>query len=352
MDLTYRLLGIAARLSERMSHFRVNFVPINWAVMVLLGAFAITGASVTRDALVNGQQPRAVKVGELLEHRNLDRNYVSVKAPLVRYVLSEHEKGSDVAERTWGLLLDPETKRGMLAEFEGPVGSPSDEVEVTALTGMVVSLKGDVRRKMEEAGGKIDDVPVELDYVLKTGDAPGSAVVGIVTTLVCGIPLALLLIVFAMKYTIFRRTGDYGVDMAAMSAEVPEQGIDLRATGRFVLDQKNAQRFLDMPVAMGTLETGELALVANVDASRSFMGITTEQRKGYWGLVMEHGSVSNVERGILYIGTAARPALRFRYRVAGTRTTDTAIVSVGNAAEREAVAAELSKVAGYSVATA
>ena len=145
----------------------------------------------------------------------------------------------------------------------------------------------------------------------------------------------------------FRRTSAPGADLASLSAPAPESGYDIRATGRFVLDEKNAQRFLDVPAGMGTLQTGEMAVVANVDASSNFMGITTEKRAGLWALLVEPGSLARPERGTLYLGLAARPAIRFQYRSAATHQSEAAILTSSTAAGRAALIAERNQLAGY-----
>src|SRR5215813_9294880 len=82
MSLLYRLMGVVARFSERLSHTRVNMIPLNWGVMVIVGALFAAGATQTRDAVVNGEKPRPVTIADMLAHRDTERNFVSVRGRL------------------------------------------------------------------------------------------------------------------------------------------------------------------------------------------------------------------------------------------------------------------------------
>jgi len=95
---------------------------------------------------------------------------------------------------------------------------------------------------------------------------------------------------------------------------------------------KHKQRFMNVPAAIGTLDNGDLALLANVDASSAFMGVTYAQRAGIWVLTMAAGSIGSLQEGTLYYGTKAMPAVRFSYKEAGSNASRTAVVTTSSAA--------------------
>lgn len=121
----------------------------------------------------------------------------------------------------------------------------------------------------------------------------------------------------------------------------PAQGADVRVTGAFVLDGKTSQRFLDMPSGYGTLESGETIFASNIDASNRFMGITTAKRAGTWTIVLKNGSARVGDHGLLYAGTAVRPALKLSYVEAATGKPAQAVLSFGTERERARVLALL-----------
>jgi hypothetical protein len=349
MSIVYRLLGAVARLNERMSHTSVNLLPINWLAMVGLGVLFGVGVTQTREAVVNGATPRAAPLGEVLAHRNVERNFVTVVGPVLPEILRETSKSSGDVRRTWGIMVDPQGARAIFIEFKGSSGT-GIEPQVMTITGMLAPLESRVRQKLDEMGGKIEDVPIDAEYVIQEGRSPGDAMTWGLTTALSGILLLLFVITFLRQYIIFQKAGARVASMAGTPpAVMPGQGVDLRVTGRFVLDEKNARRFLDVPAGMVTLETGEPAFVSNIDASSKFMGATTVERKGLWAIIVQRDSLRDPDVGTLYVGLATRPALRIRYVDAATSRRETAVLSCETESEREAVIAELNKAAGYGL---
>jgi hypothetical protein len=78
------------------------------------------------------------------------------------------------------------------------------------------------------------------------------------------------------------------------------------------LDEKNRQRFVDVP-AVVSLHEGSPVIASNIDASRRFMGITTSKRSGIWVMPIAAGSITDRAFGYLYFGLSRRHAFSFSY---------------------------------------
>jgi len=202
------------------------------------------------------------------------------------------------------------------------------------VTGMLRPMDSDLRAKAQEGGGTIEGVPLDLDTMLVEGEQPGNALVWGLVAGAAALLLALFVITFLMKYVVFQKVplapGRFG---GAPDVD-PAQGANVRVTGNFLLDGKSGQRFLDVAAGYGSLETGELAFVSNIDASSRFMGVTTASRKGMWAVIFQNGSARVLDHGLLYAGFTPRPALRVDYREIATGKPSQAILSFGTEGER------------------
>lgn len=333
MEFLYRLLGLAARINESASRLRVNFVPVNLSMMLVLGMIGlVTGVGAILEAGEAGP-PRTVRLVDVLAHKGTERRFVKVAGNLDSTVSIQARSGDEddaTAEvKTWVPLVDGTGKRGILAELHGtsPATAAGKTVE---LTGQLESLDSDLLHKLQEKNGKIGGIKIDTELALVEGAEPMNPLVLAGVSLVTGIPALLLFITAINQYVVFRKMP---LLPGTPVGELPEK-IDLRMTGRFVLDERNSRRFLDVPAVSGPAETGELLFVSNIDASSRFFGITTSKRQGFWVIAVQPGSLQAPEPGVMYLGTAARPALRLRYRRPGGGPVETAIASFGSEVER------------------
>ncbi|HZT41251.1 MAG TPA: hypothetical protein VFA07_03635 [Chthonomonadaceae bacterium] len=364
MNLLYRLMGIIARVSERLSHTRVNFVPINLAAIAGLILLFGIGLVETRDAVVNGDKPRTTTLAAITAHQNTEHNYITVSGTLVPKLAIQRVSKSETSDNenvqnSWVPLVDSDGEHGVFVQLEGDTGAETPYK--TTVTGMLVPIDTEMRKKvMEEIGSlpKGTKFPIDLDFMVKDGAHPGDPGLWITTTVLSGLVLALALITLAQKYVVFQKT-TAGMPMAVVSSSSfappvidPQRGLDLRLTGKLSLNEKNSQRFLDVPARMVTLETGEQAFASNIDASSRFMGVTTSKRAGIWASIIQPGSLREAEPGRLYVGLATRPALRLHYTDAATARPETVILSCANEAERQTLIQEINRIAGYAVVKA
>jgi hypothetical protein len=334
MDFLYRLLGVAARLNESGSRIRVNFIPINLAVMFLLavGTFALTGGAL--EGWSNGLSPRQARITDVLAHRDMDRNYVTVTGTLIPGAPITETRGLEGSVvRTWLPLMDATGKKGLLVEARNPPGS-QEKPRIVDVTGMLHGMEGDLRRELE--GHPMAPIKIDLEYVLEEGERPGNPLLLSAGAVLVGGLFLLGAVSLALRYVIFRKTGEANL---LSGGPLPER-MDLRLSACLTLG-KHRCRFLDMPAGTGITESGERLFVSNIDASSRFFGVTTSERRGYWTTGIQPGSLDRVEPGFLYLGTARRPALRIRYRDVHTGRTAFAVLSFGTDEERAAMYRDL-----------
>lgn len=168
--------------------------------------------------------------------------------------------------------------------------------------------------------------------------------------------LALFLQSVARNDIVFRRV-DLGPD--AMPTPPPcEAEAIVAASGQFAIDQgwsrwerfkdslifgtSRKRWFTEVPALLVLLETGELALLANVDASTRLFGLVPlEKRAGIWAIVMSRDRLAVPRRGRQYFGMRDRPAAQIRFR-GGRRS---AVVSFETEESREAFLSRLAELA-------
>ncbi|MGV3720945.1 MAG: hypothetical protein ACO1SX_08540 [Actinomycetota bacterium] len=340
MELLFRVLGLVARISERMSRFRVNFIPSNLGVMAVLLVVFFSCSVGALSAFAGSGGPATIRLVDLLAHRDPSASYVRVTGNLysgAALVARSGRSEDSAVAKTWMPLVDGSGKRGILVERNTPTGTEAG-IKTVEITGMLEPMDEDLQAKLKTTDGKLDGIKLDTEYTLAEERSPGDPWSYTLAAVISGTLLGLLLVTFAMQYVVFRPvTAEPGLPVAVDET----REIDLRVTGSFVLNGAHRQRFLNMPAAMGRTETGEVLFVSNIDASSRFMGFTTNKREGYWVVPIQPGSVPKFELGRLYVGLAVRPAVRFRYQEPQARPTQTAIVSFENEAERTAAMRDL-----------
>jgi hypothetical protein len=333
MSPVYRLLGIAARVGETLGRTRINFIPISWGVVFGLGVLAVAGAGQFRDAVVNDTKSRAVGISELLAHQDTDRNFVTVKGILIPAAVFKKSKRGYV-ESSYLALVSVADKRALLVKYAGNRDSEADAAEAE-VTGMLETLESNLASELRKTGGEVSGLPIDTELMLVAGRAPGNSLVwGIVTVAAVSLLIALL-VARKSHYVVFRPETAPDAELSPSSS--PPDGIDLRASGLFQLDARAAQRFLDVPAEILRLESGDLAIVSNIDASSRFFGIKTADRAGLWAIVVRPEYLTSIEHGTLFLGFGPKPALRLSYRDLGNGKPMRAVLSFADAAQRAAM---------------
>ena len=325
MRIVNHLLGALAKTNSALWRYRINFIPLNLALAILLGALGIASLESTTDALRNAEAPSTVSL-EQIRANAINQNYVSVSGVSVPEAVYEYgNKGADgkltSVDKSWYPLVDAENQRVLLVQHVGPVGS--GDASVKTVEGMLRDLDTSLATKLAAERYEIDGFPVEQRYMLVEGEAPGSPwLYGIATAAIGGV-LACGAIVTVKRNTIFQPSGRQA---SSLPDADPAEAARVSVTGDLGLDEKTVKSFVEMP-AMLVVRDGTPVIASNIDASSRFMGFTTKQRSGIWVMAIAAGTVSEGEFGHVFYGLARRNAFRFSYTDSVARKKRRAIIA-------------------------
>jgi hypothetical protein len=335
MELVFRALGLAASANNALTRYRVNFIPISWILTGVAAAVCVTSVNGYLESVRNGREPQPVVVKDL--GASADATFVRTSGtiyPNAGFKYGEEDANGNLKSVQMELvpLVDPATRQAVFVQLppQHRFGTEESDVQVT---GMLRPMQIFLARELRLSNYRYKGVQVVQGFVLVADETPGNAGAWQLGALLSGGVVALFLYLTLKRNTIFVRG-------AHASSEAAGQPGEMYATGTFTLD-KHTRRFIDVPAALGQLESGEIAVVANVDASSSFMGVKYEDRSGLWMLPIAAGSIGAIQEGALYYGRTSRPALRFTYRDALSNRSRTAILTVPASHARATLIAEL-----------
>lgn len=353
MSVFYRLLGLVAKGNERMYRYRLNGVPSNFLILIIVGIVLGIAINATYEAAINGSKPMKLPLEQVLDRTDLNTRFVETSGPIVpgaSLVYGEEKNGNvGKVEAVYVPMISKAKQKILLVKFKEDITDRPPGV--TEVRGMMRRPAPVLTKKLTEMGGKIGPLAVDQKYVLEEGSSPTHVAVAGLGAGVLGLVMVLFAMAIARKNLIFQRTPQNAhVLPDPTTAPAPEGGIGLRVSGRFVLGEKLSQRFLNVPAAMGPIESGELAFVSNIDASKKFMGTVTEKRQGYWAVLARPETIQEPELGRLYLGLSAFPALKLFYTDAVTQKPASAVLSFPNEEHRLAMLNELSKAIGRPLA--
>ncbi len=334
MDLLFRILGVAARVTESLSRRSINFIPLHLALMAGCAVACVAAGSVALDGLRNAGPPRELTVARIVAENPPTGSYVRVTGELtpthgLKLITTKKKSQEKRVSSVFVPLSDPGApKQALLVQMK------TKELETVRggrviVTGTLKSVPGTLEKKLTADNNRVGPFEVVATRVLAEGDTPEDPVV--MGSLAGAAGLVALLMLFSMlrRYTIFRVTPAENWNQAPGAP-----GTEAFATGRFTLEEKNARKyFVRMPAVFGDTEDGNWAILANIDASSHFMGFRTRDRSGIWSISMSPREVRTLERGILYYGMDSLPSLRIRFE--GESGSGSAIVSFRTRAERE-----------------
>jgi hypothetical protein len=325
MDLPYRILGSFAWASEVMSRSRVNGLGLNWWIMLGIGMFAGFAGYQTYESIHNRAGARDVTVAQAVADKELLDTFVRVTGGnlFVDGILSQGED-----EKTngpiWVPIVDQDKKYAMYVQLEEGVGA--GDISKDAIRGMLRRLTNDLKDHVAAEGIRADGVRLDTGVMLVAGERPARLWLWGTLTVLSGLVILLMLLPVVMRYVVFRRHGA----APALAAEVPPvdpAAIGLHVSGKFRLDDKTRQRFLDTPAIVAEMESGDRGLLANVNASRTMYGHVTENRAGTWAILIRAGTLDPPDYGSMYCGSKPRPAMRLRFTDAATNKRAVAVLS-------------------------
>jgi hypothetical protein len=338
MDFIYRILGWVARASEGMARSRVNGLGLNWWIMFAVGLFTFFAGYEMYESLHNRGAARDVTVAQAVADQALRDTFVRVAGGHfdVEGALSQGEKPDDDGP-IWVPMVDADQKHAMYVKLEK--GIDRSDMSRDGIRGMLRSLPIELKDHVAAKGLKAEGVRMDTGVMLVAGERPARLWLWLTLTSIGALIVLSMLLVIVKRYVVFRRgtTTDLPSDIPA----VDPANICLRVSGKFRLDERVRQRFLDTPAIVAEMESGDRGLLAHVNASVSMYGHVTENRQGVWGILIKSGTLEPPQYGTMYAGSTPRPAMRLCFTDAATGKRSSAVLSFATPDGRDSVRAAL-----------
>ena len=311
VETIYRFLGWSAAFSEKQSRTRANGIPFTWWLMFAFGVISVLGTYQVRESLVNGTKPAEISLSDVIMRGDMEDRYISTRGQFVLGGgLAMTEKGnSDKPRKLYIPFVNVTTRSAVYVEVDPDWAKKPADMDAHHVSGMVRKLDHDLKQELGNKTQRFADIPINTERMIVAGDRPARLWIWIPVAAVPGILTLLLLLAFLQRYVVFRRTAEPASDATAAEDKPQAAGV-IRVTGRFSLGPKDRQRFHNMPAVIAELEGGMIGLVTQTDASISFMGTVTKERKGVWMIPIRSGTLGEPEFGRDYFGGGAWPAFR------------------------------------------
>lgn len=342
MNPIYRLLGLTAYLSESASRTRGNGIPLNWLVLLVLGFLLAWPMHEAIEVKNNEGDPIQTTVAEATNSNKLLDRYIIITGqlhPEESVTETENNKVKD-ENISWIPLVDTEHRRamyvktditepsrGVISRVEGSQANFAAAPRVY-VSGMLRKIPTGLQSAVRTSSKPIAGINLNSEYMLVAGSKPSGFYFWVGLSVLFAIPILLVLYVMFRRYVVFRADPAVGsgIDPSAAPPETQEP-LDLRATAQFVLQENVRRRFHRVPSVIAQLESGDMAILANVDASSRFMGTVTKNRSGIWAAVIRNETLSPPEYGTLYFAIKAYPAFRIHYTDAVKNAPASAILA-------------------------
>jgi hypothetical protein len=326
-------MGWVAAACSRMSRFRINGIPSHVFIIFICGLILMMCQDMQlRDSKAYGKPPKALTVTQLMATAAMN-NYVTVTGKIAPDVQIRSSGNGD--NYVFVPMYDPATMRAVLIETQTtiPLGANS----TTTVTGMLRQVPSDLYSHLKDSSFQVGPYQIDTAYLIDNNDGPVNPQMFYLTVVLCGIPLILLAISVGLKHIIFEKTNSGLRRPLATDGAFDPASIDMRFTGRLALTPKVKQRFLNMPISLVNLKSGEMAFASRINASVKTEYGSTINREGVWVAVVQNGSLRIGVEGKLYLGKSIRPALKVAFTdIALPKAQSVSIVlTFGSEEERE-----------------
>src|SRR5438552_2788075 len=315
MNPLYRLLGLTAYLTERASRTRGNGVPVNWLLLLVLGFILAWPIHEAIEVKINQGDPIHTTITEATNSNKFLDRYIVLTGqlhPEKSHTETVNDKVKD-ENISWVPLIDPQLRRGIfvktdisqpnrgvISRVEGSQGSFGAPPRVS-VSGMLRQIPHDLQTAVRIGTNPIEGISPSSEYMIVAGSKPSGFHFWVALAALLSIPLLLMLYVMFKRYIIFRPDPAVGRGIDPNPPPpTSQEPIDLRTTARFVLQENVRRLFHRVPSMIAQLESGDMAILANVDASSHFMGQRTKNLAGIWAAVIRNDTLSPPEYGTLY----------------------------------------------------
>ena len=311
MHLIARLLGLAAAIGNRTSRFSINGFQLNWLLLVALGVGVSFTSRELHYAMQNSAEPSVLRVNQASSSESFVGSFVKVVGTLYAEPLFTRERtrrGSPLTETSYYVILDRESKHGMLVETRGEARPNHDQ---GGTVGMLMPMPAELKARVDELQKSQDSFSIESGLLLECGRRPGSWLGLTILSTVMAAGLVAMSAAWFRRYVIFRESpAPAAVSDPASTAGDKSDALPVVASGVFWLGSVS-KRFTNLPAFLVSVD-GVPVLCSNVDASTSFMGVKTSDLRGIWVIALPKGAIHSSELGLQFYGLAAKPGIRLQ----------------------------------------
>ena len=205
----YRILGLLAAMSHRMSRLRINFVPLNVGVFILLAVVAHKGVKMMGEARTSDPAAQRLTVRDVLADPSSRQPHIELHGFIDAGVVLESgrkQAGKEVLSRVdeqYAPIVDETGRRGLLIRL--PRGWRYASATMT-VTGMLRPMPPGVRGTLLASGGTMNRISVNPDYFVAIGETPPTMTQGALLAIGCFLALVPWAVVLLRRHVIFRPT--------------------------------------------------------------------------------------------------------------------------------------------------
>jgi hypothetical protein len=339
MDFVYGIVGVVARIMERLSRTRGNGIPLSWLILIFVVMLTAGAAGMLSESMKNQGPPKSASVAQVLD-AGMRSIRVTLRGQFVTdsaLVQSDPNNEKDV-EAIYVPLVDGD--RAIYVRLEN---TPQAKAIAAGdqVTGMVRAVDKDLKDDMDSSRPMVGTAIVDERYFLNANKLPANPLIWAPVMAVGILVSLIMLLTIMLRYVVFR-AGPMGspVTLISRTSNQPVDGAStqpMRVSGIFVFNErpKERRRFLGISATLAEMASGDKGLITNTDASASFMGRVTKKLAGLWSLVIKKGTVSDVRDGWQYFGFKPLPAIRFKYVDATSGKANRTIVSFESESDRQ-----------------
>ncbi|MBK8095549.1 MAG: hypothetical protein IPK26_00465 [Planctomycetes bacterium] len=325
MSLLYRVFSVAAGLGAWSRRIFIWFLPLNWILLVLLIAGTFGAAREARYAWQNDAEATPMSIGEVLGKPELEGRFVRVAGTLIPTAVfevsrSSRRSGRTTVEASYLPLISRNDGKAILVERSGIWSTMRDPVETT-VTGMLVPIDSKVLTELQKTGGKVQDLPFDLELMIEDGRHPWPLAGALGATIACALLVFGMLLGMLRRNVIFQSAASAFEAAKATSKPDPAREIRVTASGPFDLIGQPTMQLVNQPVAIARLSTGRIGFIAGrVDDSAE-----SGSAANLLAITVEPADLAEPEPGWYYHGFARSPALRIAHLDARGRARETVL---------------------------
>jgi hypothetical protein len=334
MRFYLRLVGLLAKFTEYGHRTRINFVPLNWLLVISPLFFIVLAMGMRLNYSFQSSQVIS-QFGVDDTFSSFERRpYFEIHGKLLSHAqIVEEDQGN--IKRAWAPLTDTKSQKIIYVERDQALPEEENATE-TSVQGTLRELDGKLKEEIVSSlrnslslTQEDIDSSVNLQYVVISEEPPVVSVFNFVAFFVL-----LFLFLFILTQTFSLKKSQYLVfqkepGFPAVNAEGDPTKLEMRASGLFRLHGDVKGHLAYTRSYWATLETGQNAIVTQVENPRK------QEPKSIWGIIFRPGSISSLEPGLLFFGFASHPSIRVSYTDDADGKAQNCVLSFPNNIDRQ-----------------